>query len=97
MMTPVHTPTRGEGGFQERRCSIGSRLRERGACPPESGLKNNGAARQEGPIALALPQGEEAQGIGVRGEWERYRISDGSDTDHKFDVDVFGLSVYYKF
>jgi OOP family OmpA-OmpF porin len=40
---------------------------------------------------------EFSQRIGVRGEWERYRIADGTEHDHKFNVDVFGLSVYYKF
>ena len=40
---------------------------------------------------------EFSMGIGVRGEWERYRISDGTNTGDKSDVDVFGLSLYYKF
>ena len=40
---------------------------------------------------------EFSQGIGVRGEWERYRISDGTNSGDKSNVDVFGLSLYYKF
>lgn len=40
---------------------------------------------------------EFSQRIGLRGEWERYHIADGTEHDHKFNVDVFGLSVYYKF
>jgi len=40
---------------------------------------------------------EFSQNVGVRGEWERYRIRDGTENDHDFNLDVFGLSVYYKF
>jgi OmpA-OmpF porin, OOP family len=40
---------------------------------------------------------EFAQGFGLRGEWERYRVSDPTDTDNDSDVDVLSLSVYYKF
>ena len=40
---------------------------------------------------------EFSMGIGVRGEWERYRIADGTNSGDKSNVDVFGLSIYYKF
>lgn len=40
---------------------------------------------------------EFARGIGVRGEWEYYRIPDGTNTDTVARVDVVGISLYYKF
>jgi OOP family OmpA-OmpF porin len=33
--------------------------------------------------------------VGVRGEWERYRVSDGFSG--RTDVDVFSASLLYKF
>jgi OOP family OmpA-OmpF porin len=38
-----------------------------------------------------------ANGIGVRAEWERYRVPDGTNTDNTSNVDLFGISVVYKF
>jgi len=40
---------------------------------------------------------EFSNGLGLRGEWERYSIADGTKTDTKADVDVFGVSLYYRF
>ena len=40
---------------------------------------------------------EFSSGVGLRAEWERYRVPDGSKSNQKADVDVFGLSLYYKF
>jgi OOP family OmpA-OmpF porin len=36
-------------------------------------------------------------GIGLRGEWELYRVPDGTNTGTTANVNVFGASVYYKF
>jgi OmpA-OmpF porin, OOP family len=40
---------------------------------------------------------EFAKGIGLRGEWELYRVPDGTNTGNTADVNVFGISIYYKF
>lgn len=40
---------------------------------------------------------EFAQRIGVRGEWEYYRVPDGTNSSTLATVDVFGISLYYKF
>ena len=40
---------------------------------------------------------EFAKNIGVRGEWEYYRIPDGTNTDTVAKVDVVGVSLYYRF
>lgn len=36
-------------------------------------------------------------GVGLRAEWERYRVPDGSKSNEKADVDVFGVNLYYRF
>ena len=40
---------------------------------------------------------EFSNGLGLRGEWERYNVADGTKTDTKADVDVFGISLFYRF
>jgi OmpA-OmpF porin, OOP family len=35
--------------------------------------------------------------VGVRVEWELYRVPDGTNTDNTSNVNVFGVSVYSKF
>jgi OOP family OmpA-OmpF porin len=36
-------------------------------------------------------------GLGLRAEWQRYRVPDGTNTGTMSDVDVVGASIYYKF
>jgi len=33
----------------------------------------------------------------VRAEWTLYRVPDGTDTNNKSNVNVFGVSVYSRF
>ena len=40
---------------------------------------------------------EFARNMGVRGEWEYYRVPDGTNTKTVAKVDVIGLSLYYRF
>lgn len=40
---------------------------------------------------------EFSNGLGLRGEWERYNVANGTKTDTKKDVDVFGISLFYRF
>ena len=58
-----------------------------------SRTSESGRGRKSG-IGLGY---EFAQDIGVRGEWEYYRIPDGTNTDTQAKVDVIGISLYYKF
>lgn len=65
-----------------------------------SGLGAGAATIKETKIGWKTGLGigyEFSNGLGLRGEWERYNVADGTKTGDKADVDVFGISLQYRF